>query len=55
MVCNGYFNAIGSGNVVSNVKALFQKGFKDECNDGNFGIVLDKTNFYAEQGGQEYV
>jgi alanyl-tRNA synthetase len=49
------FDKIGTGNVVSSVKALYQKGFKDECHEGNFGIVLDKSNFYAEQGGQEYV
>ncbi|KAH9809399.1 tRNA synthetases class II (A)-domain-containing protein [Melampsora americana] len=40
------------------VKAIFQGGqfyssSKELKSDEAFGVILDKTNFYAEQGGQE--
>lgn len=53
--CVRVYKCIESGNIVACIKALYQKGFREKCEDGKFGIVLDKTNFYAEQGGQEYV
>lgn len=46
------------GAIESKVKALFVDGqfvdSVDEKFNKNFGVVLDKTNMYAEQGGQEY-
>ena len=40
------------------VKAIFvNKSFVQQTTDGaqdTYGILLDKTNFYAESGGQEY-
>lgn len=40
--------------LVATVRALrFNKGFIDEATTGQeVGIVLDRTSFYAEQGGQ---
>lgn len=43
----------------ASVKAIyFEKKFLDKTasipEDATFGIILDKTNFYAESGGQEY-
>lgn len=48
------------GDITATVKAIFtNKVFVNELNDKEapsthiFGLLLDKTNFYAEQGGQE--
>ncbi|RDH28099.1 alanyl-tRNA synthetase, cytoplasmic [Aspergillus welwitschiae] len=48
----------GKGNITAQVKAIYHgKTFHsstDEVPDGEqLGIILDRTNFYAEQGGQE--
>ncbi|KAJ3108169.1 Alanine--tRNA ligase [Phlyctochytrium planicorne] len=46
-----------TGTITSQIKAIFKKGaFTNSASssDGSFGIILDKTNFYAEQGGQVY-
>lgn len=47
------------GSIHSNVKAIFKQGafvkaITSEEFDGMFGIVTDKTNFYAVSGGQEF-
>lgn len=47
------------GNIQGQVKAIFfERKFLDNTadipEDRNFGILTDKTNFYAESGGQEY-
>lgn len=47
------------GDIESNVLAIYSNNSfvesTDAIEEGSFfGIVLDKTNFYAEQGGQEY-
>ncbi|KAH8920241.1 hypothetical protein BT69DRAFT_1245614 [Atractiella rhizophila] len=47
------------GSITGTITALFQDGAFHETSNGfkkssNFGILLDKTNFYAEQGGQEW-
>ncbi|KAH9485322.1 Alanine--tRNA ligase [Psilocybe cubensis] len=47
------------GNITATVKAIFhEKNFlqstKDIPEDTTFGILLDRTSFYAESGGQEY-
>ena len=49
---------VGLGNVDASIKAIyFSSKFYENTNelpqDTRFGIVLDKTNFYAESGGQE--
>lgn len=51
-------NAAGEytfNSIKAKVVALrFNKEFHQECESCEVGIVLDKTNFYAEQGGQIY-
>jgi len=47
------------GNITATVKGIFfEKSFlqssADIPQDATFGIILDKTSFYAESGGQEY-
>lgn len=47
------------GNVQGEIKAIFFEhkfldSSKDIPEDRNFGLLVDKTNFYAESGGQEY-
>ncbi|KAF8967816.1 tRNA synthetases class II (A)-domain-containing protein [Flammula alnicola] len=47
------------GNISSTVKAIFYdksfvKATSDIPEDATFGIILDRTSFYAEAGGQEY-
>lgn len=46
------------GAINANIKALYVDGkFVDNVDESftkNFGVILDKTNMYAEQGGQEY-
>ncbi|KAF9458438.1 tRNA synthetases class II (A)-domain-containing protein [Collybia nuda] len=47
------------GNVTANVKAIFyNKSFLQSTDyipkDTSFGLLLDRTSFYAESGGQEY-
>ncbi|EAS36927.3 alanine-tRNA ligase [Coccidioides immitis RS] len=49
----------GRGNILSQIVAIYHdKEFVDSTSgipEGDqIGIILDKTNFYAEQGGQEY-
>lgn len=48
----------GRGNITARVKAIYHgKSFHDSTgsapNGEQFGVILDCTNFYAEQGGQE--
>ncbi|KAK2811957.1 Alanine--tRNA ligase [Emmonsiellopsis sp. PD_5] len=48
----------GRGNITSHIKAIYHnKNFVDSTKDipegGQFGVILNRTNFYAEQGGQE--
>lgn len=45
--------------MTSSIRAIyhnkeFVKSTENIANDDQIGIVMDKTNFYAEQGGQEY-
>ncbi len=47
------------GNITATIKAIFhEKSFVESTinipEDATFGIILDKTSFYAEAGGQEY-
>ncbi|TFY60907.1 hypothetical protein EVG20_g7252 [Dentipellis fragilis] len=49
----------GIGNITATVKALYHnKSFvsstADIPTDASFGVLLDRTSFYAEAGGQEY-
>ncbi|KAK9369692.1 tRNA synthetases class II (A)-domain-containing protein [Lipomyces kononenkoae] len=49
----------GLGDIESNIKAIYIDGQFVETtevakDDQQIGLILDKTNFYAEQGGQEY-
>ncbi|GAA5948754.1 hypothetical protein JCM3765_004995 [Sporobolomyces pararoseus] len=51
----------GTGNVDSEIKAIYHESkFYSSTSEipssasTSFGIILDKTNFYAESGGQEY-
>ncbi|KAJ2918578.1 hypothetical protein MD484_g1897, partial [Candolleomyces efflorescens] len=49
----------GIGNITANVKAIFyEKAFHSSTKDipegATFGVLLDRTSFYAESGGQEY-
>lgn len=49
----------GRGNITSRVKTVFHaKQFVQSTNEipegAQLGLILDQTNFYAEQGGQEY-
>lgn len=47
------------GTITSTIKAIYQgkkflKSTSEVPEGQQFGIILDKTNFYAEQGGQEF-
>ncbi|KAA6415647.1 MAG: alanyl-tRNA synthetase [Lasallia pustulata] len=49
----------GRVNITSQIKAIyhakqFLKGTKEIAEGEQLGLILDRTNFYAEQGGQEY-
>ncbi|KAL1311623.1 hypothetical protein AAFC00_001734 [Neodothiora populina] len=49
----------GRANINANIKAIyynkqFVESTKDIPEGEQFGLILDKTNFYAEQGGQEF-
>ncbi|KAF7782485.1 hypothetical protein Agabi119p4_1861 [Agaricus bisporus var. burnettii] len=49
----------GTGNITATIKAIFHnKAFVSSTENipgyGTFGLLLDKTSFYAEAGGQEY-
>jgi alanyl-tRNA synthetase len=49
----------GRENITATVKAIyhskkFLKSTKEVPEGEQFGVLLDRTNFYAEQGGQEY-
>ncbi|KAF1968968.1 alanyl-tRNA synthetase [Bimuria novae-zelandiae CBS 107.79] len=49
----------GRENITSVIKAIyynkqFLKSTKEVPEGEQFGVLLDRTNFYAEQGGQEY-
>lgn len=54
-----HFALLGLGNVSATVKAIFyNKAFVQSTTDipvdTTFGLLLDRTSFYAESGGQEY-
>lgn len=51
MICSAVFEP-----VIGTVKAImFEKEFVNEVTSGSHcGVVLDRTCFYAEQGGQIY-
>ncbi|KAF2013404.1 alanyl-tRNA synthetase-like protein [Aaosphaeria arxii CBS 175.79] len=49
----------GRENITSTIKAIyhnkkFLKSTKEVPEGEQFGVLLDRTNFYAEQGGQEF-
>ena len=49
----------GRSNITSRIQAVyhakqFLQGTKDIPEGEQVGLILDRTNFYAEQGGQEY-
>lgn len=49
----------GPGNVTATIKAIYhEKSFAASTSNlsenSSFGIILDRTGFYAESGGQEY-
>ena len=49
----------GRENTIAHVSAIYHsKSFHDSTNDiaegEQLGLILDRTNFYSEQGGQEY-
>jgi alanyl-tRNA synthetase len=49
----------GTGNIIATLKAIFyNRTFVFSTagipGDATFGLILDKTSFYAEAGGQEY-
>ena len=49
----------GRSNITASIKAIyhnkqFLSSTKDVPEGEQFGLILDKTNFYAEQGGQEF-
>src|ERR1700733_14384950 len=48
-----------AGNITAKIKAIFfNKSFHPSTtgvpDDTSFGLILDRTSFYAEAGGQEY-
>jgi alanyl-tRNA synthetase len=54
-----HFTLLDVGNISANIKAIFyNKAFfhstSDIPEDTTFGLLLDRTSFYAESGGQEY-
>jgi alanyl-tRNA synthetase len=55
---NSNFIDVVAGSLDAKVIAIYSdKKFIQSINaegSGTFGVLLDKTNFYAEQGGQEY-
>lgn len=53
---NNYYSEYEFAPCIGTVLELFKnKQFVNEVKSGeNVGILLDKTNFYAEQGGQIY-
>jgi alanyl-tRNA synthetase len=54
-----YLTVLDIGNINARVKAIFHnKQFVSSTSsipqDASFGLILDRTSFYAESGGQEY-
>jgi alanyl-tRNA synthetase len=56
---HNHFALLDLGNISATIKAIFySKAFvqstSDIPEDTTFGLLLDRTSFYAESGGQEY-